>query len=61
MLRTRANDIRLTGRAAQGVRLINIDDADRVVGLAKLDEKEAAEVDSLPPADDGGSPPPAGW
>ncbi len=57
MLRTRANDIRLTGRAAQGVRLINIDDADSVVGLAKLDEKEAAEVESLPAVDDGVVPP----
>ncbi|MGE3957852.1 MAG: DNA gyrase subunit A [Vicinamibacterales bacterium] len=39
MLRTPADDIRMTGRAAQGVRLINIEDDDRVVGLAKLNER----------------------
>ncbi len=39
IIRTPADDIRLTGRAAQGVRLINIDDDDRVVALAKLNEK----------------------
>ncbi|MBS1817042.1 MAG: DNA gyrase subunit A [Acidobacteria bacterium] len=44
IIRTPADQIRLTGRAAQGVRLINIDDDDRVVGLAKLNEK-AAEGD----------------
>ncbi len=41
MIRTPADTIRLTGRAAQGVRLINIEDDDRVVGLAKLNEKAA--------------------
>ena len=41
MLRTAADTIRLTGRSAQGVRLINIDDDDRVVGIAKLNEKAA--------------------
>ena len=30
------------GRAAQGVRLIDIEDDDRVVGLAKLGKEEAA-------------------
>jgi DNA gyrase subunit A len=45
MIRTPADDIRMTGRAAQGVRLINIDDEDRVVGLAKLDDKEPAVGD----------------
>ncbi len=46
MLRTPANDIRLTGRAAQGVRLINIDDDDRVVGLAKLNERATESTDT---------------
>jgi len=49
MLRTAADTIRLTGRSAQGVRLINIDDDDRVVGIAKLNEK-AAET-AVPPVD----------
>jgi DNA gyrase subunit A len=45
MIRTPADDIRMTGRAAQGVRLINIDDDDRVVALAKLDDKEPASAE----------------
>lgn len=45
MIRTPADDIRMTGRAAQGVRLINIDDEDRVVALAKLDDKEPASAE----------------
>jgi DNA gyrase subunit A len=52
MIRTPADDIRMTGRAAQGVRLINIEDDDRVVGLAKLNEKEA-EVETLAAVDAG--------
>ncbi|MGC4081862.1 MAG: DNA gyrase C-terminal beta-propeller domain-containing protein [Vicinamibacterales bacterium] len=53
MIRTPADDIRMTGRAAQGVRLINIDDDDRVVGLAKLNEKvtESDASSELAPAD----------
>jgi len=66
IIRTPADDIRMTGRAAQGVRLINIDDDDRVVAVAKLDvdevavgEDEADEGEPSPgdsgPADDGSS------
>jgi DNA gyrase subunit A len=54
MIRTPADTIRLTGRAAQGVRLINIDDDDRVVGLAKLNEK-AAETAADTAAESAGS------
>jgi DNA gyrase subunit A len=42
MLRTAADDIRMTGRAAQGVRLIDIEDDDRVVGMAKLEPEPAS-------------------
>jgi DNA gyrase subunit A len=70
MLRTAADDIRMTGRAAQGVRLIDIDADDRVVGLAKLEPEpeaaaeagEEAPVDSDAPAEPGdgdGTPPEA--
>jgi len=40
ILRTVARDIRTIGRATQGVRLIEIDEDDRVVALARLAEKE---------------------
>ena len=58
IIRTPANDIRLTGRAAQGVRVINIDDDDRVVGLAKLNER-ATESDTTAPAVTADPEPPA--
>ena len=54
IIRTPSSDIRLTGRAAQGVRLINIDDDDRVVALAKLNERvtdSAPTPDAPTPAD----------
>ncbi|MEE8613190.1 MAG: DNA gyrase subunit A [Nitrospirales bacterium] len=38
VLRTRIVDLREIGRNAQGVRLIEMDDSDRVVGVAKLAE-----------------------
>jgi DNA gyrase subunit A len=40
ILRTRAGDIRSIGRATQGVRLIEMEEGDFVVGVAKLAEKE---------------------
>jgi DNA gyrase subunit A len=40
ILRTRAGDIRTIGRATQGVRLIEMEEGDFVVGVAKLAEKE---------------------
>ena len=38
ILRTRVDDVREISRNAQGVRLIDMDDADRVIGVAKLAE-----------------------
>src|SRR5690606_27656003 len=40
ILRMRAGDIRAIGRATQGVRLIEMEDDDVVVAVAKLAEKE---------------------
>jgi DNA gyrase subunit A len=40
ILRTRAGDIRSIGRATQGVRLIEMEEGDFVVAVAKLAEKE---------------------
>ena len=37
IIRTRINEIRETGRNAAGVRLIKLDDGDRLVALAKID------------------------
>jgi DNA gyrase subunit A len=43
LIRIKVRDIRETGRAAQGVRLINLDAGDRVVAVAKLAEPDESE------------------
>jgi DNA gyrase subunit A len=40
VLRTGARDVRTIGRATQGVRLIGVEDTDRVVSIARLAERE---------------------
>ncbi len=40
ILRMRAGDVRVIGRATQGVRLIGMEEGDEVVAIAKLAEKE---------------------
>jgi DNA gyrase subunit A len=40
ILRMRAGDVRAIGRATQGVRLIEMEEGDEVVAIAKLAEKE---------------------
>jgi DNA gyrase subunit A len=43
MIRTNVADMRSMGRSTQGVRVINIDEGDTVVGAMKLIEREAGE------------------
>ena len=43
IIRLRINDIRVIGRNTQGVRLIDLDEGERVVSLARLAEKEEDE------------------
>jgi DNA gyrase subunit A len=53
LIRIKVKDIRETGRAAQGVRLIDLDEGDRVVAVAKLAETDESEEEpqaSLPAA-----------
>src|SRR6185295_2171993 len=45
ILRMRAGDIRTIGRATQGVRLIEMEEGDAVVSVAKLAEREEEEDD----------------
>ena len=42
ILRTQANGISLIGRATQGVRLIDMDEGDRVVSVARLEDQRVA-------------------
>ena len=48
ILRTRAGDIRSIGRATQGVRLIEMEEGDMVVAVAKLTEKDDDHVLEAP-------------
>ena len=55
ILRMKAGDIRTIGRATQGVRLIEMEEGDNVVSVAKLAEKEEdpdSEVSTPAPADE---------
>jgi DNA gyrase subunit A len=57
MLRMLTDDMRVIGRATQGVRLIDIEDDDAVVGVAKLNETSGAADANAPDSDE--EPPPA--
>ena len=57
LIRIKVNGIRETGRAAQGVRLIQLDPGDRVVAVAKLAEPD--EVEDEPQGTLPVTPPPA--
>jgi DNA gyrase subunit A len=50
VIRLAAAQVRKTGRDAMGVKLMDLEEGDRVVGVAKLAEKEEE------PGDDGGGP-----
>ena len=50
ILRMKAGDVRVIGRATQGVRLIEMEDGDQVVAIAKLIERTTSR-----PTDDHGT------
>jgi len=57
IIRMRAGDVRSIGRATQGVRLIEMEEGDEVVAIAKLADKEVENgEDAPPPAGSGGGP-----
>jgi DNA gyrase subunit A len=45
LMRTRVNEIRETGRNAQGVRLIRLDEGDKLVAMAKVDPEPERAVE----------------
>ena len=55
ILRTRAGDIRAIGRATQGVRLIEMEEGDMVVAVAKLAEKDDDGAENGTPSEPEGS------
>jgi DNA gyrase subunit A len=50
ILRTRASGISLIGRATQGVRLIDLDEGDRTVSVARLEDQGSLDEPSPEPA-----------
>jgi DNA gyrase subunit A len=46
LIRTRAAEVRQSGRATQGVKLIDLEEGDRVAGIARLAERDEGEEDS---------------
>jgi len=63
LIRTRVSEIRETGRNAAGVKLIRVDEGDRLVAMAKIDadakaEGEGGAAEGETPGDEA-SPPPA--
>jgi DNA gyrase subunit A len=50
ILRMKAGDVRVIGRATQGVRLIEMEDGDQVVAIAKLIERDEEPANGSPSA-----------
>ena len=51
ILRTRVADMRVIGRATQGVRIIDLDEGDRVTSVAKLAEAVEEEAGGVAAVD----------
>ncbi len=56
LIRIKVKDIRETGRAAQGVRVIQLEDGDRVVAVAKLAERDEGDEEPQAALPVAGSP-----
>jgi DNA gyrase subunit A len=55
-MRTRVSDLRAIGRNTQGVRLIKVDEGDKLVALAKVEPDDTEEI--TPAAADPSETPP---
>jgi DNA gyrase subunit A len=53
LIRTRVSEVREMGRNTQGVRLINLDEGEKLAGLEKIDESENGEEPAGPAAPTG--------
>ncbi len=54
ILRTQASGISVIGRATQGVRLIDMDEGDRTVSVARLEDQGSLDEPATEPADESG-------
>ena len=48
MVKIAVNDVRIIGRATQGVRLINLDEGDSLVATASVEPEEDTFIDLTP-------------
>ncbi len=60
--RTHVSEIRVVGRNTQGVRIMNLNEGDKIASIAKVAQEEGETVDvdgqaAAPPADDGADAP----
>ncbi len=60
LIRMNVDEVRRIGRATQGVRLIRLEDGDRVVAVAKLVEREEEDGEDLEEAENGEAGPEPG-
>jgi DNA gyrase subunit A len=58
-IRMKVTSIREAGRATQGVKLINIDDGDRIAAIAAIMEQEEVEEEGVEPGAESGTVAPA--
>ncbi len=56
LIRTAVSQIRETGRNAAGVRLIKLDEGDKLVAMARVDAEEVADGDGAAPPKSNGDP-----
>jgi DNA gyrase subunit A len=52
LVRTPVKHVSLVGRNTQGVRLINLSNEEKLVGLERVIEDEDQDIDDLPHTDD---------
>jgi DNA gyrase subunit A len=60
VIRVRANEIRVIGRNTQGVRLIGLEEGERLTSVARVAEREDEDSSELTPVDNGVEPEPDG-
>jgi DNA gyrase subunit A len=51
MIRTKIDEIRVISRATQGVKIINLDQGDRLIGVARIAETEEGDEEEAAAAD----------
>ena len=56
LVRTRVSEIREMGRATQGVTLIGLDEGSKLIGMQRIADRDAENVDAVDAADDAEGP-----